>query len=159
MIILKLACSEIFGLASVLPGTWFQTRRHGGAYRGCAPQMTACAPPSEDCAPKKLTGSGLLECKSRQKLAFFVDWTDIGFHDVFAVKTFFYFLFFWSSSVFGRKNRLNFRFRPANPSQFRWRPFFCFFFFLEITFFFWRSPVFGRKNRLNLRFRPENPLE
>ena len=30
--------------------------------------MTACAPPSEDCAPKKLTGSRLLECKSRPKI-------------------------------------------------------------------------------------------
>ena len=37
-----------------------QAWHHGGALRGCAP-------PSEDCAPKKLTGSGLLECKSRPK--------------------------------------------------------------------------------------------
>ena len=29
--------------------------------KNCAP------PPNEDCAPKKLTGSGLLECKSRSK--------------------------------------------------------------------------------------------
>ena len=35
-----------------------------GAFRGRAPQIIACAPPSEDCAPKKLTGSVLLECKS-----------------------------------------------------------------------------------------------
>ena len=28
-------------------------------------------------------------------------------------------LFFWRSPVFGRKNRLNFRFRPKKPSQFR----------------------------------------
>ena len=27
--------------------------------------------------------------------------------------------FFWRSPVFGRKNRLNFRFRPKNPSRFR----------------------------------------
>ena len=32
-----------------------------GAFRGRA------SPPSEDCAPKKLTRSGLLECKSRPK--------------------------------------------------------------------------------------------
>ena len=30
-------------------------------------RMTACAPPNENCAPKKLTVSGLLECKSRHK--------------------------------------------------------------------------------------------
>ena len=50
-----------------------QAWRHGGAFRGCAPQMTACAPPN-DClcpppartvSPKKLIGSGLPECKSR----------------------------------------------------------------------------------------------
>ena len=38
------------------------------------PQTKIAHPPSEDCAPKKLTGSGLLECKSRPKLVFFVDW-------------------------------------------------------------------------------------
>ena len=53
-----------------------------GAYRGRAPQMTACAPPnkscappSEDCAPKKLTGSGPLECKSRPNMVFFCELT------------------------------------------------------------------------------------
>ena len=52
-----------------------QTRSHGGHIEAVPPQMTACAPqtkivppPSEDCAPKKLTGSRLLECKSRPKL-------------------------------------------------------------------------------------------
>ena len=44
------------------------------------PQLTACAPPSEDCAPKKLTGSGLLERKPRSKLVFFVDWHQILWH-------------------------------------------------------------------------------
>ena len=55
-----------------------QTRRHGGAFRGRAPPKWLlapppnenCAQPSEDCAPKKLTGLGLLECKSRPKLVF-----------------------------------------------------------------------------------------
>ena len=60
-----------------------------------------------------------------------------------SVKTF----FFLRSPVFGRNKRLNLRFRPKNPSQFRWRP-----------FFFWRSPLggksvwiwdLGRKIRLN----------
>ena len=32
----------------------------------CLSKRKLC-PPSEDCAPKKLTGSGLLECKSRPK--------------------------------------------------------------------------------------------
>ena len=34
-----------------------------GAFRGRAPK-SLLVPPSEDCAPKKLTGSVLLECKS-----------------------------------------------------------------------------------------------
>ena len=92
-----------------------QTRRHGGAFRGrapppqmtsCAPPNENCAPPSEDCAPMKLTGLGLLECKSRPKLVsatgifvIFVDWRRTTWH--FGIKTF----FFWRSPVFGRKNR------------------------------------------------------
>ena len=84
-----------------------------GAHSGpCPPQMTVCAPPnkncapspSEDCALKKLTGSGLLECKSRPdtpKLVFtarifVILWTHTGFHKNFGMKTF----IFWSS----RKN-------------------------------------------------------
>ena len=109
-----------------------QTRRHGGAYRGRAPPNKNCAPPSEDCASKKFTGSGLLECKSRPRLVFF--WTDIGFHNAFGMKA-----FFWRSPVFGRKI-------PRKIGE-------------ELLFFFWRSPVFGQKDRLNFRFRPENPFE
>ena len=41
------------------------------------------------------------------------------------MKTFFF--FFWRPPEFGRKKRLNFRFRPKNHSQFWWRPFFLFF--------------------------------
>ena len=48
-----------------------------GAFRGRAPPNDClcppnenCAPPSEGCAPQKLTGLGLLECKSRPKLVF-----------------------------------------------------------------------------------------
>ena len=70
----------------------------GGAYRGRAPQMTACAlpnencaPPSEDCAPKKFTGWGLYWSGNRDPNWCFL-WTDIGFHDVFGTKTFFFFL-------------------------------------------------------------------
>ena len=48
------------------------TRGHFGAVTpqttACAPQMKIVPPPqSEDCTPKKLTCSGLLECKSRPK--------------------------------------------------------------------------------------------
>ena len=63
-----------------------------------------------------------------------------------AVKTPFF--FFWRSPVFGRKNRLNFRFRPKNLSQFQWRPFF----FVDHLFLggkiVWISD-YGRKIRLN----------
>ena len=47
--------------------------------------------------------------------------------------------FFWRSPVFGRKNCLNFRFRPKK--------------------IFWKSPVFGWKNRSNFRFWPKNPSQ
>ena len=130
-----------------------QTWRHEGAYRGRAPQLTACAPPnesyappSEDCALKKLTGSGLLERKSRSKLVFFVEWHQILWRfwdeDLFFLRShpFSAGKIAWISD-FGRKN----------PLWFQWRPFFFLFFFL-------RSPVFGRKNRLNFRFQPKNPL-
>ena len=33
----------------------------------CAPPKENCTTPSEDCAPKKLTGLGLLKCTSRPK--------------------------------------------------------------------------------------------
>ena len=103
---------------------------HGGI-PGRAPQMTACAPPnencappSEDCAPKKWTGSGLLECKTRPKLVFasgifviFVDWHWISWH-------------FWDKDLSFFFSEI-ICFRPENPSEYQWRPFFCF--VLEIT--------------------------
>ena len=58
------------------------------------------------------------------------------------MKTFsflFFFFFFWRPSEFGRKKRLNFRFRPKIHSQFWWRPFF--FFFLETTWI-WAKKTF-----------------
>ena len=88
-----------------------------GAYLGGAPQTTACTPPnencaptSEDCAPKKLTGSGLLECRSRPKLVFatgvfVIFWSDTGFHDIFGVKTF----FFFGDHLFSAGNPLQFQ--------------------------------------------------
>ena len=36
-------------------------------------------------------------------------------------RPFFFFFFFWRPPEFGRKKRLNFRFRPKNHSQFWWR--------------------------------------
>ena len=105
-------------------------RRQGGHTGAVPSQLTACAPPSEDCAPKKLTGSGLLECKSRPKLVFFEDWHRISWR--FWDKELFFF-FFWDHlfsagktawiSDFGRKI-------PCNFSE---------------DVFFWRSPVFGQK--------------
>ena len=61
--------------------SFVQTRRHGGAYRGRAPpnwllvlpQTKIVPPQARTVPPKKLTGSGLLERKSRFKLVFFVD--------------------------------------------------------------------------------------
>ena len=38
----------------------------------CPPPKRKLCPPSEDCAPKKLTGSGFLECKSRRETPKFV---------------------------------------------------------------------------------------
>ena len=103
----------------------------------CAPPNENCAPPSEDCAPKELTKSALLECKSRPKLVFFVDWQRISWRfwdeDLF---------FFWRSPVFGGKNCLKLRLRAENSLQFQWRP------------FFWRSPFSGRKIPLKLCFSP-----
>ena len=126
-----------------------QTRRHEGGYRDRTPQLTACAPqtkivppPSEDCAPKKLTGSGLLERKSRSKLVFFVEWHQIlwRFWDED--------LFFWRSPVIGRKKRLNFRFRQEKSLAISREDLFFFFFFGDHLFSVgktaWISD-FGRK--------------
>ena len=62
--------TTVYTYATVINNTTYnqgagESRRHGGAFRGRAPRMTACAPPSVDCAPKKLIGSGPPECKSR----------------------------------------------------------------------------------------------
>ena len=159
----------IFGLA--LPA--IQTRRSGRAYRGRAPPNENCAPPSEDRAPKKLTGSGQLDWKSRTKLVFFVDWQRISWRfwdeDLFSENTCFRpekllkfaisggkFLaisvksFFVGDHLFSAEKTAWFcdlgRKIPSNFSE-------------DLFFFFWRSPASGRKNRLNLRFRLENPFE
>ena len=57
-----------------------QTRRHGGHTGAVPPQLTACIPPNENCAPPKrglcpeeINRFGALERKSRPKLVFFVD--------------------------------------------------------------------------------------
>ena len=77
-----------------------------GAYRGRAPPNDFLCPPNENCVPpsedstrKKLTGLGLLGCKSRPKLLYVRN-----LHDINGMKTF----FFWRSPDLGRKNRLNF---------------------------------------------------
>ena len=58
-------------------------------------------PPSEDCATKNLTDSGLLECKSTPKLVFFVDWHRISWH-------------FWDEDLFSEITH----FRPEKPLEF-----------------------------------------
>ena len=93
-----------------------QARRHGGGHFGAVPpkwllvlpKWKLCSP-SEDCAPKKLTGSGLLECKSRPKLVFgsgifviFVDWHWISWH-------------FWDEALFFLKITC---FRPEKLFEF-----------------------------------------
>ena len=94
-----------------------QGRRHGGAFRSRAPPSDCLCPPkqklcplSEDCAPKKLTGSGLLECKSRPKLVFGTRKFVI-FWDLHRISQNFWgedHFFFWKSPIFGWKTRLNF---------------------------------------------------
>ena len=67
----------------------------GGIPGPCPPKQKS-PPPSKDCSPKKLTGSRLLECKSRPKLVFatgifvtvFLS-TDTVFHDSCGMKIFF----------------------------------------------------------------------
>ena len=70
-----------------------QTRRPGGAYRGRAPQMTACAPPNENCAPQARTeprrnqqDRGYWSANRGPNWWFL--WTDNGFQAVFGMKTF-----------------------------------------------------------------------
>ena len=100
------------------------------------PPKRKLSPPSEDCAPKKLTGSGLRECKSSPKLVFFVDWQRISWR------------FFCIALVFGRKTAWISDFGRKIPRKID-----------EDLFFFLRSPVFGRKYRLNFRFRQEHSFQ
>ena len=84
-----------------------------GAFRGCAlpndclcPLRPKLCPPSEDCVPKKLIGSGLPECKSRPETRkivllaseFVENQTIFGIKtrimEIFELKTFFIFLVF-----------------------------------------------------------------
>ena len=75
-----------------------------GTFRGRTPLNESCAPRSEDCAPKKLIGSGLPEGKSRpetRKIVLiaseFVEnrtifGTKTRICEIFGLKTFFFFL-------------------------------------------------------------------
>ena len=62
---------------------------------------------------------------------------------ILAKTFFFFFFFFWRSPNFGRKNCLNFGFRPIIHSEFWRRPFFFFFFFF---FFFGDHLILAGKN-------------
>ena len=96
----------------------FRPGATGGILGSCpptdcwCPPNENCAPPTEDSAQKKLTGSGLLQRKSRPKTpklvfnaleiasknCFFVIFVDsTGFHKTFGTKTFIFSFFFWSS--------------------------------------------------------------
>ena len=138
--------------------TLHQARRHGGgAFRRCAPPPNDCLclpkrklwPSRDDCAPKKLSFSGLLECKSRPKTpklaftalefvsknCFFVifeefHWISIKFWDE-DLSFFFFFLVFTSEFV---KNRRNFETTTRICGNFGTKTFFlC----LVFTFFVW----------------------
>ena len=162
-----------------------QARRHGVAFRGRAPPKWLLVPPNENCAPqartvsapKKLTGSGLLECKSRPKLVFasgiFVNWHWIswqfGDEDLFFFgdHTFSAGKIVWISD-FGRKSLwisvkiFSFFFGDHLFSAGKTVWMFEFGRKIPLNFnedLFLRSPVFGWKNRLNFWFWPENPYE
>ena len=103
--------------------------------------MTACAPPSEDCAPKKLTGSRLLECKSRPKIPqlVFITLEFVSKNCVFVIfvnlrRISFKFwdedLFFWSSLQISSKIARILRRQPEFVKILGRRPF----------LFFWSSP-------------------
>ena len=74
----RTAVERVFsaGKNKLKPQTAWQTQRHGGAYRGRAPQTKIVPPPCEDRAPKKLRGSGLLECKLEFATVIFVLFVD-----------------------------------------------------------------------------------
>ena len=108
-----------FNAAGILP-------RPGatGGHPGAVPPKRKLSPPKRGLCPEEI--SRLAGCWSANRspnlclpLVFlYILWTKTGFHDIFGMKTFFFiFLFFWRSPVFGRRNRLNSRFRLINPSQ------------------------------------------
>ena len=131
-----------------------------------SPPKQKLFPPGEDCAPKKLMGSGLLERKLRPKLVFFVDfhqflwrfWDEdlfFGDHPYSVGKT------TWISD-FGRRipwnssEELFFGDHLYSAGKTSWTSDFgrrIPWNSSEELFFFWRSLVFGRKNHLNLRDR------
>ena len=100
-------------------------------------------PPSEDCAPKKLTGSRLLECKSRPKIPqlVFIALEFVSKNCVFVIfvnlrRISFKFwdedLFFWSSLQISWKIARILRRQPEFVKILGRRPFFI---FLVFTFF------------------------
>ena len=79
----------------------------GGIPGLCPPKWLLVPPATEDCAPKKLTGSELVECKSRLKTPELVFTARIhtGFHKTFGTKTFFFLVFIKEF----QENRKNFK--------------------------------------------------
>ena len=120
-----------------------QARRHVGAFQGHAPKSLLVPPerefcsPSEDCAPKKLKGSVLLESNSRPKtpwLSLQNSWARTVFFIDFAIKTVCFSGFtpkFTQTRVYcGIKTS----FFLVFTYFLRWRP-----------YFFWSSPKNSRK--------------
>ena len=104
--------------------------------------MTAYAPPREDCAPRKLTGSRLLECKSRPKIPKLVftapDFVSENCTFVIFVNLRRISFKFWDEDLF--LFGLHFRFREKSQefwddNQNLWK-----FWDEDLFFFFWSSP-------------------
>ena len=108
-----------------------QTRRHGG-HKGAVPPIQKLCPPQARTVPRRnLQARGYWSANRGPDWCFFLDWHRIswrfwdeglffgdhlssaGKSPAKSVKTF----FLRRSPAFGRKNRLNFRFRPKNPIE------------------------------------------
>ena len=168
LLLMNFGCNEAISQATD-PGP------RGGILGPC-PQTKIVPLPKRGLCPKEIYRLGATGVQIEAQIGVFLDWHWISwrfwdeglfFGDHLSsagkspAKSMKNFCFFWRSPVFGRKNRLNFRFRPEIPSQNWWRPISAGNSLAKLvkTFFFQRSPAFGRKNRLNFRFRPEIPSQ
>ena len=115
--------------------TLSQARRNGRGHSWPCPPNECLCPPSEDCAPKKLTGSRLLECKSRPNIpkSVFTALEFVSKNCVFvnlrriSFKFWDEDLFFWSSLQISSKIAKILRRQPEFVEILGRRPFFSFF--------------------------------